>query len=71
MAGLAGAALDTNQTYTGFDIRGLSHLNKKPRLLVGSKKDPDKGIIMALALKPRGDVTKSPKQGYQRPHKRT
>ena len=24
-----------------------------------------------LALKPRGDVTRSPKQGYQRPHKWT
>ena len=24
-----------------------------------------------LALKPRGDVTRSPKQGYQWPHKKT
>ena len=24
-----------------------------------------------LALKPRGDITRSPKQGYQLPHKRT
>ena len=24
----------------------------------------------ALAVKPRGDVTRSPKQGYQWPHKR-
>ena len=26
---------------------------------------------LTLALKPRGDITRSPKQGYQWPHKRT
>ena len=28
-------------------------------------------LAATLALKPRGDVTRSPKQGYQWPHKRT
>ena len=27
-------------------------------------------ILLTLALKPRGDITRSPKQGYQWPHKR-
>ena len=49
--------------HTRGESQGMCNVTRSP-LLNSNKAEP------TLALKPRGDVTRSPKQGYQWPHKK-
>ena len=54
---------EVSRCCTRGESQGMCNVTHMP-LLSSNKAEP------TLALKPRGDITRSPKQGYQWPHKK-